>query len=470
MDDPSEEQLLRSILEHKRRDSFESLVLRYQRPLLSLIRSRLSTNEQADIEDVTQDTLLQAWLSLTRGTPSNFQAWLYQLARNRCTDWLRSRAKTKNVRDALTVRQLVDRRGSKSLDMNERIDEIADVIENIPLQERKALTDFYFQGFSIAEIAARQKTPPGTIKRRLSYGRDMVRSELEVTKQTRIEVMNTRNKHIEGLPQIRPDISISKSKSDPFPIDLQEMSWWFVVPRIGDSACWATYTAVDEGKSYCLKSVHSLHAKREAEIHGRECVEIEIDEQEHSSDRSFVSFGEGDRSLRIWGSLTDTEVQWIAIESERSDGKRLLYTFLDEGWDQDFGVCNRVVPIQSLPDEKKDPTPSTQPKLPRLFGDKVYELRIGDAKAIECMRVFDLESEPTDSDVMIEAYVNRAGRTVLARRYNGNRWAKVEGSKHFLGTKKTWDKEFPHASCKTVNGVTFVHYEDFLRIEVSKTS
>ena len=287
MDDPSEEQLLRSILEHKRRDSFESLVLRYQRPLLSLIRSRLGTNEQADIEDVTQDTLLQVWLSLTRSTPSNFQAWLYQLARNRCTDWLRSRAKTKNVRDALTVRQLVDRRGSKSLDMNERIDEIVDVIRNIPEKERKALTEFYFQGFSIAEIAVRQKTPPGTIKRRLSYGRDMVRNELEVTKQTRIAVMNTRSKHIEEIPQVRPDISISRTQSEPFPIDLQEMSWWFVIPRVGDSACWATYAAVDEGETYYLKSVHSLHAKRVAEIHGQECVEIEIDEQEDSSDQKF---------------------------------------------------------------------------------------------------------------------------------------------------------------------------------------
>ncbi len=470
MDDPSEEQLLRSILKHKQRDSFESLVLRYQRPLLSLIRSRLGTNEQADIEDVTQDTLLQVWLSLTRSTPSNFQAWLYQLARNRCTDWLRSRAKTQNVRDALTVRQLVDRRGSKSLDMNERIDEIADVIENIPLQERSALTEFYFQGFSIAEIAARQKTPPGTIKRRLSYGRDMVRSELEVTKQTRIEVMNTRNKHTERLSQVRPDISISRSKSEPFPIDLQEMSWWFVVPKVGDSACWATYAATDEGKTYYLKSVHSLHAKCAAEIHSRECVEIEIDEQEHTSDRDFVSFGEGDRSLRIWGNLTDTEVQWIAIESERSDGKKSLYTFLDEGWDQDFGVCDRNVPIRSLPQARSSQTPAEPSKLPRLFGDEVYELRIGDAEAVECMRVFDLESEPTDSDVLIEAYVNRAGRTVLARRYNGNRWAKAEGSKHFLGSKKTWEEEFPQVSRKTIEGVTFVHYEDFLRVEPESTS
>ena len=465
MDDPSEDQLLRSILEHKRRDSFESLVLRYQRPLLSLIRSRLGTNEQADIEDVTQDTLLQVWLSLTRSTPSNFQAWLYQLARNRCTDWLRSKAKTKNIRDALTVRHFVDRRGTKSVDMNERIGEIVDVIGNIPEKERKALTEFYFQGFSIAEIAARQKTPTGTIKRRLSYGRDMVRSELDVTKQARIAVMNTRNKHIGALPQVRPDISISRSKSEPFPIDLQEMSWWFVVPRIGDTACWATYAAVDEGKTYYLKSVHSLHAKRVAEIHSRECVEIEIDEQADLSNRSFVSFGEGDRSLRIWGNLTDTEVQWIAIESERSDGKRSLYTFLDEGWDQDFGVCDRVVPIRSLPDARSGQTATESSRLPRLFGDKVYELRIGDAEAIECMRVFDLESEPTDSDVLIEAYINRAGRTVLARRYNGNRWAKAEGSKHFLGTKMTWEEEFPQVSRKTIEGVTFVHYEDFLRVE-----
>ncbi|MCY3885051.1 MAG: sigma-70 family RNA polymerase sigma factor [Gammaproteobacteria bacterium] len=465
MDRPSEEDLLQRILEHKEQDSFESLIIRYEQPLLSLIRIRLGTSERADIEDVFQDTLLQAWLSLIRSSPANFQAWLYQLARNRCSDWQRSRAKTQIVREAATVRHFMDRRGPKISDDSDRIDEIVDVLRHVPVRERKALTEFYFQGFSIAEIAARQRTAQGTIKRRLSYGREIVRSELDLPTQKRTQIMKPRTETLESLPPIRPSISISKSMSEPFEVDLQEMAWWFIVPKIGDAVRWATYEATENGQTFCLKSVHSMHAKCAAEIHGRACVEVEVDEQEANSDRSFVSFPNGDKSLRIWGGLTDSEVHWIAHESGRTDGKKMFYTFLDKGWDQDFGVCERTIAIHNFLEEMKDQSCNLPPELPRLFADRAFDVSVGDTESVECMRVFELDSDPSESDVLIEAYVNRDGRTVLARRYNGNRWAKVKDSPHFLGTQDTWTEEFPSAPTKTINGVVYVHYEDFLRIE-----
>lgn len=469
MDQPSEEHLLRSILEFKRRDSFESLILRYEQPLLALIRSRLSTNERADIEDVLQDTLIQAWLSLTRSSPQNFQAWLYQVARNRCTDWLRSKVKIQNIREAASFRTFMDRRGTRIVD-DERIDEIVDVLRHVPVREREALAEFYFEGFSISEIAARQRTAQGTIKRRLSYGREIVRNELGIPRQSRTAIMKTSNNTIESLPENRPRISIFKSKSEPFKVDLQEMAWWFIVPKIGDSVRWATYEATEGGQAFGLKSVHSMFAKCAAEIHGRDCVEIEINEQEPKSSRSFVSFPQRDKSLRIWGSLTDTEVHWIAHESGQSNGKRVLYTFLDKGWEQDFGVCERSIVSRSFLTEPNDQSLNLPPDLPRLFTDQVFCVSVDEENPVECMRVFELESEPTDSDVLIEAYVSRTGRTVLARRYNGNRWAKEKDSKLFLGTKETWQEEFPYATTKSINGILFVHYEDFLRIEDRNTS
>ena len=466
MDQPSDEHLLKQIREDKRRDAFESLIERYEQRLLTLIRIRLNTRERADIEDVLQDTLIQAWLSLTRTTPSNFQSWLYQLGRNRCTDWVRMRTKAQKARDAISVPGSLDRRGIRVRSEDERIDEIIDALEQIPVRERRALSDFYFQGFSIAEIASRHQTTQGTIKRRLSYGRDMVRNELDVPRKTRTATMNTNTEVIKDLPQTRPNISISCSTTEPFPIDLQELAWWFIVPQIGESVRWALYEAVDEGKSFKLKSIHSMHAKHGAEIHGRECVEIDIDEQEPSDGEGFLSFGPKDKSLRIWGCLTDTEVQWIAYESEQNDGKRILYTFLDKGWDQDFGVCDRMVPLNNSLQEQDSEIRITTSDLPRVFCDRVFDVAIGDSKPIECMRVFEIEREPTDAHVLIEAYVSRAGRTVLMRRYNGNRWAKAKDSEHFLGTRDTWEEEFPHADTKTVNGVCFVQYVDCLNCSI----
>ena len=38
---------------------------------------------------------------------------------------------------------------------------------------------------------------------------------------------------------------------------------------------------------------------------------------------------------------------------------------------------------------------------------------------------------------MIEAYITQAGRTVLFRRYNGNRWAKKDAPPHNWGEEMT---------------------------------
>ena len=468
MCNPSDEQLLQRVLECRHQESFELLIRRYVEPLQAIIRSRTETTEQADVEDILQDTLLQAWSSLVRETPGNFRPWLYQLTRNRCIDWIRAKTRIRRVNEVLAPQRSVDRRGPRAPESSERMDEFVDVLRYIPAQERSALSDFYIEGFSINEIAKRQQTTPGTIKRRLSYGRNMVRNELNIANPMRTNIMEPKIENIDDLPLTRPQISISKVDSTPLPIDLRELAWWFVVPQIGDSVQWAIFEAVNEGESFKLKSFHSMNANRNAEVHGRNCVEIDITEQEHSDRRGFLQPHIGDKSLRIWGSLTETDVHWIAYESEQNDGKRVLYTFLDEGWEHDFGVCKRNVPIDNYINEPSEGVIASATALPRLFGNGVFRLNIGEGReSIECMRVF--EPGPTESDVLIEAFVNRLGRTILVRRYNGDRWGKAKGSKYFVGKEDTWSEELPHSSTLVVDGVRFVHYQDCLNTNVLTT-
>ena len=62
-------------------------------------------------------------------------------------------------------------------------------MEEVTPQERAALRAFYVDGLSIAEIAARHQRPSGTIRRRLSPGRDQVRALLGVTRNERNRIM-----------------------------------------------------------------------------------------------------------------------------------------------------------------------------------------------------------------------------------------------------------------------------------------
>lgn len=73
--------------------AFEVLVLRYRQPLVSYAR-RLGLSE-ARAEEVAQQSLMRAWISLQRGVAViNVSAWLYRIAHNATIDALRGSARS----------------------------------------------------------------------------------------------------------------------------------------------------------------------------------------------------------------------------------------------------------------------------------------------------------------------------------------------------------------------------------------
>ena len=73
--------------------AFEALVLRYRQPLLCYSR-RLGLSE-ARAEDVVQQSLMRAWVSLQRGVAvMNVSAWLYRIAHNATIDAQRGLAES----------------------------------------------------------------------------------------------------------------------------------------------------------------------------------------------------------------------------------------------------------------------------------------------------------------------------------------------------------------------------------------
>ena len=265
---------------------------------------------------------------------------------------------------------------------------VIDAMEAVPEPERRAMRAFYLDGMSIAEIAARHRCPPGTVKRRLSHGRDRVRRELGITKTRRGTTMRVESKESgKPFPEHRPDITVSRSAGQPFSVDLRELAWWFIVPEVGERVRSAEYEQTRDGSAPKLTEVNAMVARRPAVVHGRECVEIEVDEQAFPDRSGLVprghSLDEEYRRTRVWGRLDDAEVQWVAYEStRRGDGMGGLQTFLDE------------------------------------------------------------------------------------RRYNGNRWGKLDRPPHRTGgTEMTWEEELPHAHRLVIDGMTYVHQWDYLTEE-----
>src|SRR5256885_1406063 len=74
-------------------DSFNELVLRWERPIYALAYRTIGREE--DARDVCQETFLRAFRALPgfRGQ-AKFSSWLYRIALNLCRDWVRRERRT----------------------------------------------------------------------------------------------------------------------------------------------------------------------------------------------------------------------------------------------------------------------------------------------------------------------------------------------------------------------------------------
>jgi len=157
--------------------AFAQLVRRHEQPLAALIR-RLVGNP-ADAEDVLQETLVQAWRGIGGvRAPGNVRAWLLQVARNRCRDFLKSAQRRDWPTEACELEWHLNASGRAAGRAQERTDEVLSAVGEMPPGEREAIRLFYLQGLTIREIAARSRCPEGTIKRRLFTGRERLRALL----------------------------------------------------------------------------------------------------------------------------------------------------------------------------------------------------------------------------------------------------------------------------------------------------
>src|SRR5258706_15760957 len=74
-------------------ESFNELILRWERPIYALAYRTIGREE--DARDVCQETFLRAYRALPgfRGQ-AKFSSWLYRIALNLCRDWLRRERRT----------------------------------------------------------------------------------------------------------------------------------------------------------------------------------------------------------------------------------------------------------------------------------------------------------------------------------------------------------------------------------------
>jgi RNA polymerase sigma-70 factor, ECF subfamily len=128
--------------------------------------ARAVLRNDADAEDVAQDSLLRAYRSFHRlRDPGKFRSWLVRIAFRLALDRLRS-AKRRGVREASWLRESVRPETSVvvSKDFQTELDR---AMAELPEKQRLVLLLSAMEGHTIEEVAVLVGVPVGTVKSRL---------------------------------------------------------------------------------------------------------------------------------------------------------------------------------------------------------------------------------------------------------------------------------------------------------------
>ena len=166
-------------------DSFNQLVLRWERPIYALAYRVIGREE--DARDVAQETFLRAFRALGgfKGQ-AKFSSWLYRITLNLCRDWIR-RERRAPVAQAPEGMDLVELAAESA--PTESIEDlvsrrelgraVARVMSILPEEQRTAIILKEYHGLTFQEIADLLGCPLSTVKTRLYQGLTVVRRQLE---------------------------------------------------------------------------------------------------------------------------------------------------------------------------------------------------------------------------------------------------------------------------------------------------
>jgi RNA polymerase sigma-70 factor (ECF subfamily) len=166
-------------------ESFNQLILRWERPIYALAYRVIGREE--DARDVCQETFLRAFRALPgfKGQ-AKFSSWLYRIALNLCRDWIRRqrRAPVVQMPEGVEAGDLIADTGPtesiEDLVSRRQLSEVvAEAMKLLPEEQRTAIILKEYHGMTFQEIADMQACPLSTVKTRLYQGLTVLRRHLE---------------------------------------------------------------------------------------------------------------------------------------------------------------------------------------------------------------------------------------------------------------------------------------------------
>jgi RNA polymerase sigma-70 factor (ECF subfamily) len=145
-----------------------------EKKLFNFLHRALNFSE--DSQDVYQEVVIRAWKYFsTFDRRLNFSTWIFTIAHNEMKKYYHRRKKEHKV---IPLEQLPQDPPAPAADPD--MDVIFAVARRLPPRQREVFFLFYYNQFTVAEIAAISGLRQGNVKFILSSGREAVRRALEV--------------------------------------------------------------------------------------------------------------------------------------------------------------------------------------------------------------------------------------------------------------------------------------------------
>ncbi len=179
--DETELKLIQSVKEGDQ-SALEALILRYEKIVYN-VAYRFMGNE-ADAYDMAQEALIKIYRSAPKfRLESSFSSWVYRVTANACMDGLRKRKKTpisldSTLENGAVFEDTVTMTPENHVLSIESRDDIQKAISALSQDHRIAVVLRDVQGLSYEEIAGILGISIGTVKSRLSRGRQRLKEML----------------------------------------------------------------------------------------------------------------------------------------------------------------------------------------------------------------------------------------------------------------------------------------------------
>lgn len=173
------EEILVAQLKEGSKEAFDKLYAKYKN--MAIHTAYLITGNQADSEDVVQETFVKVWTHVhALHNDSGFQSWMMQILVR--TAYRMAKRRKREIPDDDTVLRMENWTDPSPLDKTIQLEEaemISAAVKALPMKMRTVVILYYYNCLTVKEIAGILGLMEGTVKSRLHTARRRLQVNLK---------------------------------------------------------------------------------------------------------------------------------------------------------------------------------------------------------------------------------------------------------------------------------------------------